>query len=105
PTPPRAWEQARQAVMGAQEDALRLARLAAADHARLIEGARSLLIGLAQLSEVQMHNAKACNALFAKVQQQFPLYKNIGALRPDGEVFCSTRLRGSGNIGAANSLF
>ncbi len=91
-----AWEQRRQAVMGAQEDALRLARLAAADHARLIEGARSLLIGLAQLSDVQMHNAKACTALFAKVQQQFPLYTNIGAIRPDGEVFCAARVRSSG---------
>src|SRR5262245_6696574 len=91
-----AWEQRRQAVTGAQEDALRLARLAAADHARLIEGARSLLIGLAQLSDVQMHNAKACTALFAKVQQQFPLYTNIGAIRPDGEVFCAARVRSSG---------
>jgi len=100
-----AWEQRRQAITGASDDALRLARLAAADHARLVEGARSLLIGLAQLSEVQMHNAKACSALFAKVQQQFPLYKNIGAVRPDGEVFCSTRLRGSGNIVADTSFF
>src|SRR5262250_1413060 len=90
-----AWEQRRQAIMGASDDALRLARLAAGDHARLVEGARSLLIGLAQLSDVQMHNAKACTALFAKVQQQFPLYTNIGAIRPDGEVFCSTGLHGS----------
>src|SRR5262245_5127510 len=90
-----AWEQRRQAIMNASDDALRLARLAAGDHARLVEGARSLLIGLAQLSDVPMHNAKACTALFAKVQQQFPLYTNIGAIRPDGEVFCSTRLHGS----------
>src|SRR4029450_6043325 len=94
--PPPRGASARQAVMGAQEDALRLARLAAADHARLIEGARSLLIGLAQLSDVQMHNAKAGTALFAKVQQQFPLYTNIGAIRPDGEVFCAARVRSSG---------
>ena len=92
-----AWEQRRQAVAGAQEDALRLARLAAADHARLVEGARSLLIGLAQLSDVQMHNAKACTALFATVQQQFPLYTNIGAIRPDGEVFCAARPHASGD--------
>src|SRR5262245_28850356 len=90
-----ALEQRRQAIMAASDDALRLARLAAGDHARLVEGARSLLIGLAQLSEVQMHNAKACTALFAKVQRQFPLYASIGAIRPDGEVFCSTRLQGS----------
>jgi hypothetical protein len=100
-----AWEQRRQAIIGASDDALRLARLAASDHARLVEGARSLLIGLAQLSDVQMHNAKACTALFAKVQQQLPLYTNIGAIRPDGEVFCSTRLHVSREPVSDTSFF
>src|SRR5215831_6328405 len=100
-----AWEQRRQAIMGASDDALRLARLAAGDHARLVEGARSLLIGLAQLSDVQMHNAKACTELFAKVQQQFPLYTDIGAIRPDGQIFCSTRLHGNREQMADASFF
>src|SRR5437867_1307286 len=86
-----AWEQQHQAAVGAQDDALRLARLAASDHERLIEAARSLLTGLAQLSDVQMHNAKACSALFAEVQRRFPLYTDIGAIRPDGHVFCAAR--------------
>src|SRR5262245_31499837 len=85
-----AWEQRRQASLSAQEDALRLARLAASTHERLVEGARSLLIGLAQLSDVQMHNSRACSALFAEVQKQFPLYTKLGAMRPDGYVFCSS---------------
>jgi diguanylate cyclase (GGDEF)-like protein len=88
-----AWEQRRQAAAGAQEDALRLARVAAANQQRLIEGARSLLVGLSQLSDVQMHNARACAGLFLEVQQQFPLYTNVGAIRPDGQVFCSARRR------------
>lgn len=84
-----AWEQRRQAAHAAQEDALRLARLASTQHERLIEGARSLLVGLAQLSDVQMHNSRACSALFAEVQRRFPLYRNVGAVRPDGQVFCA----------------
>ncbi len=84
-----AWEQRRQAALNAQEDGLRLARLAASTHERLVEGARSLLIGLAQLSDVQMHNSRACSALFAQVQKQFPLYTNLGAIRLDGALFCS----------------
>ncbi|HEV8441179.1 MAG TPA: diguanylate cyclase [Methylomirabilota bacterium] len=86
-----ALEQRRQAAVGAQDDALRLARLAAGDQERLIEGARSLLIGLAQLSTVQMHNSMGCSALFAEVQRRFPLYINVGAIRPDGQVFCAAR--------------
>jgi len=84
-----ASEQRRQAVASAKEDALRLARLASSQHEHLIEGARSLLVGLAQLSDVQMHNSRACSALFAEVQLRFPLYKNVGAIRPDGHVFCT----------------
>ena len=99
-----AWEQRRQAVVGAEEDALRLARLAAADHERLLEGARSLLIGLAQLSDVQMHNAKACSELFGEVQRRFPLYTNIGAIRPDGHVFCAARAR-RGAVNVADQPF
>jgi diguanylate cyclase (GGDEF)-like protein len=88
-----AWEQRRQAEVDTAADALRLARLAASDHERLIEGARSLLVVLAQLSDVQMHNAKACSALFAEVQRRFPPYTNIGAIRPDGRIFCAARTR------------
>jgi diguanylate cyclase (GGDEF)-like protein len=95
-----AWEQRRQAADDAKADALRLARVASSQHERLIEGARSLLIGLAQLSDVQMHNSRACSALFAEVQRRFPLYQNIGAVRPDGQVFCTARGRpGSRNVG------
>src|SRR5262249_44030543 len=68
-----AWEQRRQATESVKMAALRLARLGSAQHERLIEGARSLLIGLAQLSDVQMHNAQACSALFAEVRRRFPL--------------------------------
>jgi diguanylate cyclase (GGDEF)-like protein len=91
-----AWEQRRQAAAGAQADALRLARLASTTHDRLAEGARSLLTGLAQLSDVQMHSSRACSALFADVQKQFPLYTNLGAVRPDGQLFCVARRAAAG---------
>ena len=95
-----AWEQRRQAIVDTQSDALRLARVAAGDHQRLVESARSLLVGLAQLSDVQMHNSRACSALFAQVQRQYPLYANIGAVRLDGSVFCAARTRRpSDNVG------
>src|SRR5437773_9105635 len=84
-----AWEQRRQATEDAKTDALRLARLAASQQEHLVESARSLLVGLSQLSDVQMHNARACSALFAEVRRRFPLYRNIGAIRPDGHVFCT----------------
>ena len=87
------WEQRRMAALSKQEDALRVTRLAAATNERLVDGARSLLTGLAALSEVQMHGAKACSAHFAEILKQFPLYANVGALRLDGHLFCQARPR------------
>jgi diguanylate cyclase (GGDEF)-like protein len=86
-----AWEQRRLAARGAQEDALRLARLASTNQERLIEGTRPLLVVLAQHADVQGGNARVCNALFAEILRRFPLYTNLGAVRPDGDVFCSAR--------------
>jgi signal transduction histidine kinase len=82
-------DQMQQATLGAEEEALRLARLAASDQQRLIEGARQLLIALAQLPPVQNLDAGACNQFLAHLLKQYPLYENMGAVRPDGEVFCS----------------
>ena len=49
-----AVEQRRLATTEVQENALRLARFAAADQDNLIEGARQLLIALARLPEIRL---------------------------------------------------
>jgi len=84
-----AWEQRRQATSEAQQKALHLAAIAAADHERLIEGARQLLAGLARLSEVRTRDSRACSALFADLLKQYRVYANLGAIEPDGNLFCS----------------
>src|SRR4030065_2922256 len=77
-----AWEQRQLAATEAEEEALRLARLAASNQERVIEGARSLLIGLGQLPDVQAHAAHACSAQLAATHRRFPRYPNLGALTP-----------------------
>jgi len=95
-----AWEQRRLAVQGAQEDALRLARLASSNQERLIEAARPLLILLSQNTDVQNHNGRLCSAVFADILRRFPLYTNGGALTPAGDLFCSALpLGGQVNVG------
>ncbi|MBI2525540.1 MAG: diguanylate cyclase [Candidatus Rokubacteria bacterium] len=84
-----AWEQRQLAAAGAEEDVLRLARLAAAEPERVIEGARSLLTGLAQLPDVQAPAAQACSAQAAAIHRRFPIYTNLGAISAAGDVFCS----------------
>lgn len=82
-----------QQVQGATEDAqasaLGLARLAANDQERLIEGARQLLVALAELPSVQNQDAAECGSFLADLLKEYPLYENLGAANLDGDIFCS----------------
>ncbi len=83
-------EQRRMAGVQVQQEALRLARLASSDHERLIGGAsRQLLVALTHLPAVRKQDAAACSALFAALLKQYRIYANLGAIKPDGDVFCS----------------
>jgi signal transduction histidine kinase/HAMP domain-containing protein len=77
------------ASMEAKANALRLAQSAANNQDDFFEGARQLLIALAQLPEVRKQDSKACNALFAGLLKQFPLYVSLGAVDARGNSFCS----------------
>lgn len=82
-------EQRRVAATEAQHNALRLAQLAAAQQAQLIQGAHQLLSVLAQLPVVREGDSAACSTLFAGLLKQHPVYANLGANRLNGDVFCS----------------
>jgi predicted ester cyclase len=82
-------EQRDTALADAREEASRLAGLAATEEGRLIEGTRQLLVVLARLPEVRNGDADACNALFADLLADFPLYANLGVIAPDGRLICS----------------
>src|SRR5262245_57568570 len=73
----------------AQKDALRLARLAAADQAQLIQGAHQLLTALAQLPVVREGDSHTCTTLFTTLLKQYPVYANVGAAHANGDVFRS----------------
>ena len=75
-----------------QEHALRLSRVVSADHERLSEEARRLLVTLARLPAVHDHNRTACSALFADLLTQHVSYANLGATDVDGNIFCSAVL-------------
>ncbi len=83
-----ASEQRLQGAQLAQEDALRVARLAAARQEQLIEGARLLLIALAQLPAIRNHDQAACTLFLANLLAKYPAYANFGAVDRDGNIFC-----------------
>jgi diguanylate cyclase (GGDEF)-like protein/PAS domain S-box-containing protein len=71
------------------DEAQLLVRLAATDYERLVANTRQLLGMLARLPEVRRHDAAACNAHFTHLKSGYTQYINLGAIGPDGQVFCS----------------
>jgi signal transduction histidine kinase len=56
----------------------------------LREGARQLLLALAQLSQVKLRDSEACSALFATLAAQYANYGLLAAADSQGRVFCSS---------------
>jgi signal transduction histidine kinase len=84
-----ALEQRRLSAVEFQATAMRVARLAAVEHSHVILESRQLLTTLAQLREVRERDARACSVLVASLLAQREAYANLGAVDPQGEVFCS----------------
>jgi signal transduction histidine kinase/CheY-like chemotaxis protein/HAMP domain-containing protein len=88
----------------ARANARRLVRIASANQNQILDGARVLLIALARLPEVRRRDAAACSALVADLREQYPLFANIGAIKPDGDLFCSA-VPFAGNVSVADRTY
>ncbi|WP_190488332.1 EAL domain-containing protein [Microcoleus sp. FACHB-831] len=83
-------EQRRQEAIEVKENALRLTKIASNSQGQLIESTRGLLVTLAQLEQVRQQDSQQCNAIFAKLGQEYPMYANLGVAALDGTVFCES---------------
>jgi signal transduction histidine kinase len=72
-------------------EALRLATLVDMEQNRVLEGARQLLIAVAQLRSLREHDRMRCKDLFGRFATRFPYYVYIAALDLKGNAFCATR--------------
>ena len=77
------------AKTGAQQDALRLVRVASHEQEHLIRSAKQLLIVLAQLPVVQDSDPTECQVLFTDLLAQHPIYCGFSVATLDGDVICS----------------
>ncbi len=65
----------------------------------LREGARQLLLALAQLTPVKLRTSEACDALFATLGSQYANYSLLAAADTEGRVFCSSTPLAYGSVG------
>ncbi|ARV62651.1 hypothetical protein BZZ01_32030 [Nostocales cyanobacterium HT-58-2] len=84
-----ASEQRRTATVEAREQVLRLARLAANNQKQVIEGARQLLIILAQMPVVRQGNSAECHQLLTDILKQHSAYANFAVLDAQGNAICT----------------
>ncbi|BAY08462.1 PAS domain S-box protein [Calothrix sp. NIES-2098] len=84
--------QRRSAALDAQENLLRMVKLAAANQRQASEGARQLLIALSQMPEIREGNVGECNRLLANLLQQYHSYAGLGVVDASGNLICSIPL-------------
>ena len=79
-----------QRELSAAREQMRLfARLTATDYTHLVNNTRQLLATLARLPEVRDGRGQSCNTLMGRIKSGYAQYANLGAIRPDGTIFCS----------------
>ena len=62
----------------------------ASEIGELREGARQLLLAIAQLEPVKLRQPEACSILLAKLRSRYPNYSLLGAADAQGRIFCAS---------------
>jgi len=75
-----------EAETASRESVLRIARLVAERHQRLMESTRQVLFVLCRLPAFQSGDLEACGRLCADLLQQYPRYANLGIAHLDGRI-------------------
>jgi PAS domain S-box-containing protein len=71
-----------------REDTVDLAKAVANNIEKLVEESRQILAVLSKLPAVQNYDSTTCNAYFSEFKELLP-YNNIGAVKLNGDMFCS----------------
>ena len=56
----------------------------------LREGARQMLLAVAQVANANLRQPDNCSAIFSELKSRFPNYSQLGAADTDGRIFCAS---------------
>ena len=85
-----------------RQQVLRGVKQLAAEIGELREGARLMLLAIAQLEAVKLRQPEACRTLLAKLKSHYPNYSQLAAADTDGRIFCE---RAHGSLGCRSAVF
>ncbi|MFV1993247.1 MAG: EAL domain-containing protein [Acidiferrobacterales bacterium] len=86
----------------AEDHISRLVKQVALDQKQALFSARHLVETIAQLPQVFLNKGKECDAVVTRAKTIYPLIASVGAIKPNGDVFCSAIPFDAG-LSAANS--
>jgi methyl-accepting chemotaxis protein len=79
-----------------EREVLHLTQTFSLQQEQLIETSRQFLVSLAHIPKA--HTAEECSTHFANLLSKYPSYANIGAIAPNGDIFCSGLLQDQDQI-------
>jgi signal transduction histidine kinase len=82
-------EQRRLDVLSIEKKLAHLTKLEARQERQIIEGGRQILQAMAYFLQRSDGNPLRCTSFFADLLMHYQRFANLGAVKPDGQVFCS----------------
>jgi PAS domain S-box-containing protein len=73
-----------------QNQALSMAKLAAAEQQQIVQGIRQVLVAMSELPAIKARDSRACDAYLAAIQRRFPAFITFLVTDENGQSFCDT---------------
>jgi PAS domain S-box-containing protein len=99
------FDQRRARQVEVQNDALSLAKLAAAEQQQIVQGIRQTLIALSELPAIKAKDAQACNAYLASIKQRYPGFISFIMVDMNGDSFCDATIDHKPSTAAGRPYF
>lgn len=84
-----AWEQRQLDVTHIKEKVAHLTKLEAREERQILEGGRQILEAMAHFLQRSDGDSLSCASFFSSLLVHYQRYANLGAVKPDGQVYCS----------------
>ena len=88
-----------------QEQALGLAKLAAAEQQQIVQGIRQALIALSELPAIKAKDTTGCQADLVRIKERYQEFVSFIAVDMDGSIFCYSRMYHGPSNSAGRAYF
>jgi signal transduction histidine kinase len=88
-----------------QDEALGLAKLAAAEQQQIVQGVRQALIALSELPAIKAKDVQGCNAYLSRIKQRYPEFIAFFVVDMNGNTFCDSTREHKPSTAAGRAYF